>query len=93
MSESRRTMFRRCSYGYQWGDRCYCFGLPGCVKFTRVLETAGTIIGVTEINGQELLVNTTDNILMATTGVNDVIVLVHQFVKLNQELGLLSFKY
>ena len=34
--------------------------------------TAGTIIGVTEINGQEPLVNITEDVLMATTGVDDV---------------------
>ena len=23
---------KRCSYGYHWGGRCYCYGAPGCVK-------------------------------------------------------------
>ena len=54
---------------------------------SRVPVTAGTIIGVTEINGQELPVNTTEDVLMATTGVDDAIVLDRPFAKPNQELS------
>ena len=65
-----------------------CHSVPK-YQNTRVLVTAGTIIGVTEINGQQPLVNTTEDALMATTGVDDVIAFDLQFVKLNQELELL----
>jgi preprotein translocase subunit YajC len=54
---------------------------------TRVLVTAGIMTGVTEISAQRLLVNTTEDVLMAITGVDDVTVMDHQFVKLNQELS------
>ena len=55
---------------------------------SRVLVTAGTIIGVTEINGQEPQVNTTKDVLINTSGVDDVIALDHQFARPNQELAI-----
>jgi hypothetical protein len=44
--------------------------------------------GVTEISARELLVNSTEDVLMAITGVDDVFVMARQFVRLNQELYL-----
>ena len=57
-------------------DGVTVLGCKGVLKYhkTRVPVTAGTVIGVTEINGQEPLVNTTEEVLMTTTEVDDVIV-------------------
>ena len=58
----------------------------------RVHVTAGTITSTTETNGQELQVNTAENVLMATTfGDHAVIALDRQFVKPNQEVGIQIF--
>jgi hypothetical protein len=53
-----------------------------------VLLTAGTIIGVIEINEPELPDSTTKDALMDITGVGCVIVMDRQFAKLNQELPI-----
>ena len=50
--------------------------------------TAGTIIGVTEINGQEMPVNTTIDVLINIFGVDDVIALDRHVAKPNQELTI-----
>jgi hypothetical protein len=50
------------------------------------LLTAGTIIGVIEINEPELPDSTAEDALMDITGVDGVIVMDRQFAKLNQEL-------
>ena len=60
---------------------------------SRVPVTAGTIIGVTEINGQEPLVNITEDVLMATNGVDDVFALDRQFAKPNQELRIKAISF
>ena len=65
-----------------------CHSVPGHQN-TRVPVTAGTTIGATEINGQQPLVNTTEDAPMATTGVDDATASDLQFAKLNQELELL----
>ena len=51
-----------------------------------MLAIAGTIIGVIEINEPELPGSTAEDVLMDITGVDGVIVMDRQFVKLNQEL-------
>ena len=48
---------------------------------------AGTITGVIEINEQELLGSMAEDVLMGTTGVDDVIVMDRQFVA-DHELAL-----
>ena len=71
-----------------WSNNNVSMHLP-----SRVSVTAGTIIGVTEINGQEPLVNITEDVLMATIGVDDVFALVRQFAKPNQELGIKAISF
>ena len=57
-------------------DGVTVLGCHGVLRYhiTRVPVTAGTVISVTETNGQEPLVNTTEEVLMTTTGMDDVIV-------------------
>ena len=55
---------------------------------SRVLITAGAITGGTEMNWQELRVNTTEDVLINIAWVVDVIAMDRQFAKPNQEVGI-----
>ena len=64
-----------------------CHSVPK-YQNTRVLVTAGTIIGVTEINEQQPQVNTTEDVLINMAGLVHVIALDRQFAEPNQELAI-----
>ena len=76
-------------------DGVTVLGRQGVVKHTaslRVVVTAGTIIGVIEINVQELLVNTTEDVLINMHGVDDAIALDRHFAAKELAIRIISFE-